>query len=321
RTWRARLHEHARLMRDGETLIERCPVWATRYLVTITALECEFARRRMLSAHLRDRRPEVYREGLAFILFYKVLLSIARSLGHSGVCPQKSLLPVVDEGGQLDEESARGMLRAGFEQMQQAPEGWTTLQHLLLTDQGVSSRDRNEAVAALEGLVRGKISNARIGSLSSVLKREGHHLAGVLGGAAFEALMNRRPGEGLDAVRSQAVNALRREFYNRKSAALVEGSTRAAGAEHELAAFAEQEHRTQAMARLKRMAVEAGLSPNQREVFLMVSEGLSEAEIAQRTERKPNQVYQEKHQALKKIRRHPDLPALRSAVSQMHRAV
>lgn len=114
---------------------------------------------------------------------------------------------MVDEGGQLDEESARGMLRAGFEQMQQAPEGWTTLQPLLLTDQSVSSRDRNRAVAALKGLVRGKIRNAQIGSLRAMLKREGHDLTDVLGAAAFEALMNRRPSEGLAAERSEGQTA------------------------------------------------------------------------------------------------------------------
>ncbi len=314
RTWRARLHEHTRLMLDGEALMERCPVWAARYLVAITVLECESARRRMLEAHHRSRQVEFYNAGLAFVLFYKVLLRIAHSLGHSGASPQESLLPVVDEGGQLDEEHARSMLRAGFEQMQQAPEAWTTFQQLLLTDQAVSSQDKNEAVAAVKGLVSAKISNAHVAELQDALRREGNNLDEFLGAAALEALSNRRPGEGLDAVRSKAVNALRREFHAKEGAELVEGATRDTDDEYELAAFVEREHRMQAiMAGLKQMAVEAGLSVNQREVILMASEGSSPEQIAQRTGRKRNQIYQEKHQALKKIRRHPDYPAIRGA--------
>ncbi len=61
-------------MRDGEALIERCPVWAARYLVTITVLECEYARRRMLEAHRGGRRVELYNEGLSCIFFKTFLL-------------------------------------------------------------------------------------------------------------------------------------------------------------------------------------------------------------------------------------------------------
>src|SRR5918997_2548560 len=105
--------------------------------------------------------------------WYNVAVCMALAVGQSGVRPWESLLPVVDEGGPLDEEGAQRMLRAGFEQMGQAPEGWATHKRLILLDPSASGRDKDEALAALTGLVDAVFSLYVMVKLRDALEREG----------------------------------------------------------------------------------------------------------------------------------------------------
>jgi DNA-binding CsgD family transcriptional regulator len=308
---RDRLREQERLLRKGgATLIERHPVWAARSLVVETALAYGLARREMAKARIRGRRVDLYVEGLSCILFYKVLSRIARSVGHSGISPQEFLLGVVDEGCDLDDERARRMLRAGHDELLRGREVWAMAHRLTHNDPDVPTREKERALAALTGLVDGVFSLARAKNLRIALEREGvrggsDEFVQLLANTVFEALHDAPPDQGLEGLRSKVSSLLRNPRETRQAEfeasqyATEPGNTDAQPAEGEMGSFAAREERLRLFHAENDRIARAGLSKQERRVFLM-ARTLTLKQIADRLERSPGQVRVELSRARKK---------------------
>jgi DNA-binding CsgD family transcriptional regulator len=309
---RDRLREQECLLRKGgATLIERHPVWAARSLVVETALAYGLARREMAKARIRGRRVDLYVEGLSCILFYKVLSRIARSVGHSGISPQESLLGVVDEGCDLDDERARRMLRAGHDELLRGGrEVWTMAYRLTHNDPDVPTGEKERALAALTGLVDGVFSLTRAKNLRIALEREGvrggsDEFVQLLANTVFEALHDAPPDQGLEGLRSKVSSLLRNPRETRQAEfeasqyATEPGNTDAQPAEGEMGSFAAREERLRRFHAENDRIARAGLSKQERQVFLM-ARTLTPKQIADRLERSPGQVGVELFRARKK---------------------
>jgi hypothetical protein len=280
-------------------------------LVVETVLECEYARRRITKALVCGDRVNVYVDGLTFFLFYKVLSRIARSIGHSGAPPQESLLGVVDEGGDLDDERARRMLRAGHDELlRNGREAWTMAHRLTYNDPDVSTREKERALAALTGLVDGMFSLKRAKNLRIALEREGvrggsDEFVQLLANAVFEALHDAPSDQGLERLRSKVSSLLRnpRETgqaeFEASQYATEPGNTDAWPTEGEMGSFAAREERMRLFHAENDKIARAGLSKQERQVFLM-ARTLTPKQIAGRLGRSPDQVGVELFRARKK---------------------
>ena len=310
---RDRLREQERLLREGgATLIEHRPLWAARSLVVETALECEYGRRRMAEAVVRGDRVNLYVHGLTFFLFYRVLSRIARSIGHSGISPQESLLGVVDEGGDLDDERARRMLRAGHDELlRSGREAWAMARRLTYNDPDVSTREKERALAALTGLVDGVFSLTWAKNLRIALEREGvrggsDEFAQLLASTVFEALHDAPSDQGLEGLRSKVSSLLRNARETRQAKfeasqyAAEPGNIDARPAEEgKMGSFAAREERTRLFHADNDRIARDGLSKQERQVFVM-ARTMTRKQIADRLERSPGQVGVELFRARKK---------------------
>ena len=309
---RDRLREQERLLREGgATLIEHRPLWAARSLVVETALECEYARRRMAEAIARGDRVNLYVHGLTLLLFYKVLSRIARSVGHSGALPQESLLGVVDEGGALDDERARRMLRAGHDELlRSGREAWTMARRLTHNDPDVSTEEKERALAALTGLVDGVFSLTWAKNLRIALEREGvrggsDEFAQLLASTVFEALHDAPSDQGLEGLRSKVSSLLRNARETRRAEFEAShyvtdpGNIDPRPAEGEMGSFAAREERMRLFHADNDRIARAGLSKQERQIFLM-ARTMTRKQIADRLERSPGQVGVELFRARKK---------------------
>jgi hypothetical protein len=311
---RDRLREQERLLRKGDAALKKGhldPVHAARSLVVETALAYGHARREMAKARIRGRRVDLYVEGLSCILFYKVLSRIARSVGHSGISPQEFLLGVVDEGCDLDDKRARRMLRAGHaELLRSGRRAWTMAYRLTHNDPDVSTREKERALAALTGLVDGVFSLTKTQSLRIALEREGvrggsDEFVRLLAGTVFEALHDAPSDQGLEGLRSNVSSLLRNPRETRQAEfeasqyATEPGNTDARPAEAEMGSFAAREERMRLFHAENDKIARAGLSKQERQVFLM-ARTLTGKQIADRLERSPGQVGVELFRARKK---------------------
>lgn len=303
------LHRLNRLLsRGGNALIDQQPVAGAKLMVAVLVAEFEEARRGALRAHRNGRVADLYAEFITCLLLRNVLNRVAHAYGQAGRAPWEALLPVA-EASWADEQRAREMLRVGFEGLRQAPEAWTALYRVILEEPGMPSGERDRAAAALIGLVDARHGSSEATDLHIAMKRgEGEDFLDWVTLEVMEAVHQWQQGVGLDALRSNAINAMRRrferrqhEFETRRWAEGGEQNPEDRPEETELAAFAERERRMQLYGSENRKMAEAKLSPNQRQVLVM-RRTLKDKEISERTGRSPEQIRKELHEARKKRR-------------------
>jgi DNA-binding CsgD family transcriptional regulator len=218
---------------------------------------------------------------------------------------------VVNEGCDLDDERARRMLRAGHDELLRGRREARTMAHRLThNDPDVPTREKERALAALTGLVDGVFSLTRAKNLRIALEREGvrggsDEFVQLLANTVFEALHDAPPDQGLEGLRSKVSSLLRNPRETRQAEfeasqyATEPGNTDAQPAEGEMGSFAAREERLRRFHAENDRIARAGLSKQERQVFLM-ARTLTPKQIADRLERSPGQVGVELFRARKK---------------------
>jgi hypothetical protein len=125
-------------------LMEQQPIAGAKVMVAVILEELEEARQGFLRAHRHGRVADLYTEITTWLLLLKVLNRIAHACGEPGRAPWEPLPPVAEDSWS-DEERAREMLRVGLDELRRAPEAWVTLCQILLEEQRVASRDKDNA--------------------------------------------------------------------------------------------------------------------------------------------------------------------------------
>lgn len=316
---RSQLHEQERLLRGAdERLSEHHPVAALRSLVLNVEQQCYFAFCRMLLAQLHGRKADVYYEGLTYLIFHRVLVRIVQSWEHPAGDSCELPPQAVEGDAQLDEEGARRMLRAGHNELLRAREAWTTAYRLVREDPDVSVQEREQALAALTGLVDGVFSLTWFRDLKIALENEGvrrgsEEFVYLLSGTLIEALDSAPSPRGLKGIRSKVSGLLRNPRVTEQ--AKFKANLDAMGPteinekrlERELAGFAKsedagrakREDRMNLYQRENRKIARASLSANEYQVFLM-ARTMSPKKIAEKLGRSSEQVRQELSRARKK---------------------
>jgi DNA-binding CsgD family transcriptional regulator len=158
--------------------------------------------------------------------------------------------------------------------------------------------------------VDGVFRLTRAKNLKIALEREGvrggsDEFVQLLAGAVFEALHNAPSDQGLEGLRSKVSNLLRNPRETRQAEfeanphATKRGITDEQPAERELGAFAAREERVRLFRAGNDRIARAGLSKQERQVFLM-ARTLEPKQIAGRLGRSPGQVRLELFRARRK---------------------
>jgi hypothetical protein len=182
---------------------------------------------------------------------------------------------------------------------------------------------RQRSLADLTGHVASTISLRRNPRLTAALSEE-------TGRKPFVALLERLPAavmvewdEADEEIRFQSfgkrvVKHLEKELSVARKLAregkLADDEASELGYdERDLMDFTQREsraHRKNAMRELNRIIEEAGLGPNERQVFRMAISPMRNKQIAEITGRENNQIRQEKHRAFRKLDSHPEYATL-----------
>jgi len=184
---------------------------SAKRLVAMVAWKYEEELRRVGDASRRGDAAEFWTAAVSVAALYLALRRMADACGDPGRDMWEALEPVLEDSWS-DEATARAILRAAFEEIRRPPDAATLAAYLLTSDSRVPRHDKDRAAEAIAGIVAARHSQGKANHLQQGLERWGYDLLDVLPGAVAEALRQRGRGNGFVALRSRAINSLRREF-------------------------------------------------------------------------------------------------------------
>ncbi len=281
-----------------EKAAKKQPVAFARLMVAHAVVACEESRERAWAAAEREDTETFWTEGVRTAA---LCLMLCRMAGACGI-PEGRWWDASEEDlvrFWADEERATAVVRAFVAEVRHRPDNAVLLAHLLIADPRVSARSKDRVAMETTGKVAATVKLVNIPALRTRLRRDGHDLLDVLPAAVCDALFRRQQGEGIKALRSNAINALRRQFEGEVPKIEHLARTYQPSPDEIQEFIAQEEIRSQ----LDGLERHAGLSPQQGEVWGRLRKGQSNSQIATALAIKPNHVYNVKKEALRKLRR------------------